>query len=180
MVPQKTINGGKFSIYMDLKDEKSKGLGYVEIYYEFKGNKVTKSALKIWAKHLGKVCNDWKVLDNSLVQFVRWELNERHFARVENRIKNANFGCGNYGNNFYTFLKSGKVAKVSFKFTNHGSSFNQEWLWVYYRIGRMPNYGSGNFMLLSQGKRATQSSSLPNGKARYAVDGNTEGRWNQR
>ena len=166
-------------MYLDLKDDKNRGLGYVEIYYEFKGGKVVRSALKFWAKAIGKVCNDWKVLDNSIATLIRWELNHRHFARVNNR-KNANFRCGNLQNRFYQFLKSGKISHVSLRYTNHGSSFHQDWLWVYYRIGRMPNYGSGNFMLLSQGKRATQSSTGWGGKATYAVDGKTEGRYNQR
>jgi hypothetical protein len=179
LTPRRGFNGGKFSVYLDLKDAKNRGLGYVEVYYEFKGNKVVKAALKIWAKSIGKVCSDWKVLDRSIAKLIKWNLKERYMARVNNK-KNANFGCGNLGNRFYQFLKSGKIAKISLKYTNHKSKFPLNGLWVYYRIGRVPNYGTGNFMLLSQGKRATQSSTGWGGKAQYAVDGKTEGRYNQR
>ena len=163
---------------MNLLDDKNKGLGYLEVYYEFKGGKVAKAALKFWSKGTGAVCDDWKVLDNSMAQVIRWELNENNLARVNNK-KDANFKCGN-ANSFRTFLKSGKIARASLRYTNFGSPFNLEWLWVYYRVGRMPNYGSGNFMLLSQGKRASQSSTKWVAEAQYAVDGKSEGRYQLR
>ena len=178
LTPIKPFNGGKFSVYMDLKDEKNHGLGYLEIYYEFKGHKIVRSALKFWSKRTGGVCNDWNVLENTMAQLIKWDLNKHHLARV-NKRRNANFRCGN-ANAFRNFLRSGVVTSVSLRITNHKSAFKLDSLLVFYGIGRVPNFGTGNFMLLSQGKRAREDSVGWGGHARYAVDGRTEGRYNQR
>ena len=179
LTPVKPINGGKFSVYMDLKDEKNKGLGYLEIYYEFKGKKIVKSALKLWSKRTGRhVCSDWSVLENSMAKLIRWELRTHHLARV-NKRRNAHFRCGN-ANAFRNFLKSGVINSISIRITNHKSSFKLDSLLVFYGIERVPNVGSGSFMLLSQGKKAVQSSTGWGGHARFAVDGKTEGRYNHR
>lgn len=178
LTPIKGFNGGKFSVYLDLRDVNNKGLGYIEVFYELKGSKIIKAALKIWTKSIG-MCEDWNVLGKSIPKLIKWQLNQRYMARIDDK-KNANFGCGNRGNRLFQFLKSGKIAKISLKYTNFKSPFKLDSLLVYYRIGRVPNYGTGNFMLLSQGKRATQSSTGWGGLAQKAVDGKTEGRYNQR
>ena len=43
-----------------------------------------------------------------------------------------------------------------------------------------PPAETGNFVLLSQGKKASQSSTGFGGLAKLAVDGRTDGRWNQK
>ena len=163
---------------MNLLNEKNEGVGYIETYYEFKGKKIVKSALKFWSKKTRHVRNDWKVLENSMAQLIRWELNTIHLARV-NKKRNANFRCGS-ANAFRNFLKSGIITNISMKFTNFGSPFELDSLLVFYGIRRVPNVGSGNFMLLSQGKRANEDSVGSGGQPQRAVDGKTEGRYNQR
>ena len=153
-------------------------MGYVEIYYEFKGTKVVKSALNFWSKKTGAVCNDWKVLEDSMANLIQWDLKTSHMARVNNK-RNANFRCGN-ANSFRNFLKSGVITSITLRLDNHKSPFKLDSILVFYKIGRVPNVGTGNFMLLSQGKRAAEDSMGWNGQPQFAVDGNTEGRFNQR